>query len=85
MHIDPSAVLALLSDLTQRLAASEAENAQLRAKMETAPTLEREGFKAYATPDGTYAVSWGGQWLSGIYGKTAEEAIELGRAEVAKG
>lgn len=36
MNIDPSAVLALLSDLTQRLAASEAENAQLRAALKAA-------------------------------------------------
>lgn len=33
MNIDPAAVLALLSDLTQRLAASEQENATLRAAL----------------------------------------------------
>ena len=33
MHIDPTAILALISDLTSRLAASEAEVDRLRAEV----------------------------------------------------
>ena len=40
MQIDPAAVLALLSDLTAKLAASENENAQLRAALQTATKPE---------------------------------------------
>lgn len=40
MQIDPSAVLALLSDLTAKLAASENENAQLRAALQAAAPKE---------------------------------------------
>lgn len=38
MTIDPAAVLALISDLTSRLAAAEQENAQLREALSSTPT-----------------------------------------------
>lgn len=40
MMIDPSAVLALLSTLTQQVAALQAENAQLREARERTPCGE---------------------------------------------
>lgn len=40
MTIDPSAILALISDLTSRLAASEDENAQLRSALQQAQPVD---------------------------------------------
>lgn len=59
---------------------------QLEQQQPTAPVLEEAGYKVYPTPDpNTFAVSYGGQWLSGVYGGTPHEALERGRAEVSKG
>ncbi len=48
------------------------------------PIQTIDGYKIFPMPDGSYSCSWGGQWLS-VYGKTPQEALNLGRAEVAKG
>lgn len=83
-------IVYLLNQAGIALASSETELQRLRAIVGEGSAntlvLEVEGYKIHRTSDPRcFIVALGDRWLSGIQGRTPEEALERARTEVAKG